>query len=58
MSLSFFVLAFAPFIFDSFERKPELRVFHALMNKNNEKAELFSWLTLTFMGYPRFTSAS
>jgi hypothetical protein len=37
MPLSFFVLTFAPFILDSFERKRELWVFHALMKEINEK---------------------
>ena len=52
------MLALASFILISFERKRELRVFHALMSKNNEKSELSSWLTLTFVGYPYLRSAS
>jgi hypothetical protein len=58
MPLSFFRLAFASFILISFERTRELRVFHALMRKINEKSEVSSWLTLTFVGYPQLTSAS
>ena len=60
MPLSFFMLAFASFILISFQRTRELRVFHALVSKdngNNKKNELFSWLTLTFVGYPHLTSA-
>jgi hypothetical protein len=58
MPLSFFRLAFASFVLISFERTTELRVFHALMNENNENNELSPWPTLTFVGYPHLTSAS